>query len=237
VSDLNDSLIDAPLVADNDADQELGGDAAVALSDQEIQGARVRLLCRTVERIDGADDVAVALTAEFQPAPATRFTHATVVLEMTMPEQTQIIEVAPTEVRTPDPITFKVTKSGKISLKKVVDAELGSAHEVSYSIYPCVVRGSGAASKFASWSFEEHVQTAAGIGQSQDLILTLAGSGPFSADVRVSARLLKPGVSGALQRVRDLILGPNLQSFRTRTVTFAPSTPQPKKRGFFSFLG
>src|ERR1700754_419634 len=165
-----DQLIDTPLVADPDADEELSGDQAEALSDDEIRGARLRLLRKTIERIEGGDDVALALTAEFHPAPGTRFTHATVSLRLTGPAGARVIEVAPVELRTADPVTFKVTSSGKISFEKLVTAEIGATREVSYSTYPCLVRGSGAASTFATWTFEEHAQAHGGLGQAQDLI-------------------------------------------------------------------
>lgn len=146
-----------------------------------------------------------------------------------------MIEVAPVELRTADPVTFKVTSSGKISFEKLVKAEIGAAREVSYSTYPCLVRGSGAASAFATWSFEEHAQARGGLGQAQDLILTLAGAGPFQAEVRVSARLLRPGLEGMLDRVRDLILGPGLEAGAARPVTLA-LPPAPARSGLFAFF-
>lgn len=47
---MDDPLVDAPLVANLDADQELSGERAEALSDDEIRGARVRLLRKTIEK-------------------------------------------------------------------------------------------------------------------------------------------------------------------------------------------
>jgi len=231
---MSDELLAVALVPDNDADQELSGDVE-ALSDEEVAGARVRLLRRTIERIEGGEDVAVALTTEFHPAPGTRFTHATVSLRLTAPPGVQVIEVAPVELRTTDPVTFKVTRSGKISFEKFIKAEAGIADEVSYTTYPCLVRGAGAASMYATWSFEEHAKAHGGIGQQQELLLTLPGTGPFQAEVRVAARLLKPGLPGIAERVRDLVLGPQLREGRTRSVSLI-LPPASKRSGLFAFL-
>lgn len=227
-------LLDTALVPDLDAEQELSGDRVEALSDDEISGARVRLLRKTIETIEGGDDVAVALTAEFHPAPATRFTYATVMVRLIDPAGAQVIDVSPVELHSADPVTFKVTSSGKISIEKLVKAELGASRETSYSVYPCLVRGSGAASSFATWSFEEHAEAHSGIGQFQDLILTLSGKGPFQAEVRVAARLLKPGLAGALERVRDMILGPSLAGASHSVTLTVPAAPA--RSGLFGFF-
>ena len=229
-------LFEAPLVADTDADSELHVASAEveALSDDEIAGSRVRLLRKTVERSDDEAATAILFTTEFHPAPAARFTHASIVLDFISPENSKLISVAPSEVRANEPITFEVTRSGKISIEKVAKAELGKSTKVSYSVYPCMVRGSGVASHLARWTLEEQSPGNDGIGQSQDLALTLAGEGPFIAEVTVSARLLKPGIRGMVQRVRELILGPELDISPQKTVAFA-LPPHQGRSGFFSF--
>jgi hypothetical protein len=63
---------------------------------------------------------------------------------------------------------------------------------------------------------EENVEVNTGIGQKQVIAFTLSGLGPFEASVSISARLIRPGMLGKLDAIRDLILGPSLEDASPR---------------------
>lgn len=227
-------LIDAPLVGDPDAERELNVSPAEALSDDEIRGARFSLVRRGVERVqgDGFSGLAVALDAYFHPAPGTHFSDAEIRINLTQPAGTVFADVAPAEWREPEPVRFKIERSATLGITaELAKAGLGRTETVEYTRYYCRIRGSGAGHSRARWTLEENEKTGEGVGQVSRLVLTLAGDGPFAADLLMRCQLVRPGIAGVVDRVRELILGPQLTDGRLMQFTIAPA--ESSKGGWF----
>lgn len=83
-----------------------------------------------------------------------------------------------------------------------------SSRKRKYVRYHCNVQGSGEGTNLARWDFHENADRRDGIGREQVLTLTLPVTGPVTGEVIVSARLARKGIGGAIDAIRDLILGP-----------------------------
>lgn len=203
-------LVDSTLVPDPDAEEELGADAVAAIADEEIRGCRLLVVRRAVEPIElgGAAGGAVQLGCTFQPAPGLRFTWARLVLRLTGPDGVLIVDVAPRKVPEGEPVRFTVDGKGKIGVN-AQGVEVGAEETVKkeFTIYHCSVQGSGEGTSIARWDFAENPHSRGGIVREQVLALTLPATGDVTGEMTVTARLVRPGIGGALDAIRDLVLG------------------------------
>lgn len=207
------ALIDAPLVPDPDADEELGPTDVEAIADEDLRGSRLLLVRRAIEPIDleGTAGGVVQLVCTFQPAVGTRFTSAQFRLRLVTPDGLKIIDLAPRSVDDPNPVEFTLNGKGQLGIKHpAVPVEPGVEVGVSktYAKYHCRVQGAGEGTSLARWDFRENPDRRDGIGREQILTVTLPVVGPVTGSAIVSARLAKAGLRGSLEAVRDLILGP-----------------------------
>jgi hypothetical protein len=239
-SDPGETLLDLPLVADPHADSELGAGPSKAelLSDDEIRGARFQLVRRTIERVEagGTKGLAVAMDAYFHPAPGTRFTDAVLRINLSAPAGAVFADVAPEDMRDPEPVRFKITRNA--ALKITVSKLEGSARaerEMEYVRYASRIVAIGAGGPRAMWTFAENERTGEPIGPVNRLVVTLAGDGPFDASTLMSCQLVRRGLGGLADRVRELILGPQLKL--GVSTTFRIEAPQERKSsGWFDWL-
>lgn len=86
-------LIDAPLVPDPDAEEEMGPGDLEPIADEDLRGSRLLLVRRAIEPIDleGTPGGVVQLACTFQPAQGTRFTFAQFRLRLVIPAGIRII--------------------------------------------------------------------------------------------------------------------------------------------------
>lgn len=236
-------LLDATLIPDPLAEGELGPNEARSIADTDVKGARIQLAQTALERvdIDGEAGLALALAAVFHAPPAARFSYGEIRLRLVAPTDALFVDVAPVTEQDQVAVNFTLSRSGKISLNTedlpvMPSASVEQGKTRAFTIYHCAVRASGSASRRALWTLSENPDTRQGIGHSTQLALTLRGTGPFAADVLVSARLIKPGLAGQVAAIRDMILGPALNPVSEHRVEFsAPAKPQ-KASGWFAFL-
>jgi hypothetical protein len=235
-NDHDEVLIDAPLVPDPDADEEMGPTDIEAIADQDLEGSRLLLVRRAAEPIDleGTPGGAISFACTFQPADGTRFTSALLLLRLNTPEGVRIIDVAPRDV--PDqPVQFAVDRKGTLSVKpKLVEASVEAGTRKEFAVYHCAVQGSGAGTALARWNFRENPHRRDGLGREQVLVLTLPVTGPVTATVSVSARLERDGLRGRLEALRDLILGVRPED-RQYPLSFE-IPQQPPRSGLSRFL-
>lgn len=204
-------LVDAPLVADPDPrNVSYRGEAPETLSDADLRGSRLLLVRRAVEglELDGRRGGVVQIACVFHPSEGTRFSWARVELRLTEPVGVRVVDVAPREVREGEPVTFTVDGKGKLALKYQV-AEAGAEKSVrrEFAVYHCAVQGSGESTALARWDFAENPHTRDGIGREQVLALTLPVTGAVGGTLAVNARLVRAGMLGRVETIRDLVLG------------------------------
>lgn len=221
-------LIDAPLVPDTDADKELGPRDAKAIADEDLQGSRFLLVRRAVEAIDisGTPGGAIKFACTFHAAAGTRFVEARLVLRLTEPPGVSIHDLAPREVRESEPARFKLDEKGKLSLGyDKVGAGFGqeSGTTTEFAIYHCAVRGSGENTMLARWDFIENPHKKDGLGHEQVLALTIPVTGQVAGDISVSARLVRPGLKGAWDAIREMVIGEQERSYPI-SFTIPPKT-------------
>lgn len=217
-------LIDAPLVADADADEELGPGDASAIADEDLQGSRLLLALKSVTpiKIDEQPGGMVEMVCTFQPGYNTRFTWARLTVLLKQPEGIQIVDLAPREIQDPQPVKITVDSKGSLGLNRApAEVSLEKTVKKEYAAYSCSVRGSGASTAKARWDFTENSHRQDGLGTEQALALTLQTTGPVSGIVLINARLARTGVGGALLAVRDVVLGA-----RQRDHAFAVEIPE-----------
>lgn len=212
---MDDVLIDASLVKDPDAANELGP-GPQAIADEDLAGSRFLLVRRAVEPIqyDGGRGGAVALGCVFQPAPDARFAWARIALKLTIPPGVRLLDVGPREVREQEPVRFTVDAKGKLGVSQgpfTGAVEDGLRRE--FVVYHCQVQGSGDGTALALWSFKENPHRQDGLGPEQVLTLSVAATGRVTGQVTVSARLVRGGLSRALDTLRDLVLAPAEQRY------------------------
>ena len=203
-------LIDIPLVPDPDADEEMGPTDAEAIADEDLQGSRLLLVRRTVKpiQIDGESGGIVEFLCTFQPAFGSRFQWASLTLRLNVPEQIKIIDMAPRSVKDQEPVQFTFDDKGKIGLKhNIANANLETEIKKTFAVYECTVQGSGIGTNLARWDFRENSHRQDGLGVEHPLVITLSTTGRITGSVNVNARLIRPGLSGKLTTIRDMILG------------------------------
>lgn len=225
-------LIDAPLVPDPDADEELGSTDVEAIADEDLRGSRLLLVRRASEPIDleGTPGGLVQLACTFQPGQGTRFTSAQFRLRLVTPDGIRIVDLAPRSLDDPNPVEVTLNRKGQLGLtshtvpiEPIVEIGLSK----KYVRYHCQVQGSGEGTSLARWDFMENPDRRDGIGQEQVLTLTLPVTGQVTGSVIVSARLARSGLRSSIEAIRDMILGaqPNERSY---PITFEiPETPSP----------
>lgn len=224
-------LIDAPLVADPDADEEMGPGDAEAIADEDLEGSRLLLVRRVAEAVDldGTPGGAVQIACTFQPARDTRFTWARLLLRLSTPQGVRIVDLAPRVVREDEPVRFTLDRSGKIGLSyKVAEASAEAGKHKEYVIYYCSIQGSGEGTSLARWDFNENPHRKDGLEREQVLALTVPVTGTVTGTVSVNARLTRAGLRGRIAAIRDLVLGANPGE---RSYPFAfeiPATPPAK---------
>ena len=134
-------------------------------------------------------------------------------VDLSAPFGAVFLDVAPREVRANEPVQFTVAREGKIGVSYGgAEAGASTGEKRTFTVYPCLVRGSGAMSARALWDLRENQLSADGIGHEQVLVLTLPVVGAIEADLLVNARLIRPGLAGRLDAIRDMVLGPGLGS-------------------------
>lgn len=222
-------IVDAALVPDPDAGQEMGPTDVEAIADEDLKGSRLLLVRRAVEPVDlgGTPGGAVEFACTFQPGRGTRFTWARLLLRLKTPERVRIVDLAPREVRENEPVRFTLDRSGKLALSyQVVEAGLEAGRQKEFSVYQCSVQGSGEGTTLARWDFNESPHRKDGIGREQPLALTLPVTGRVTGTVSVSARCVRQGLRGSIEALRDMILGgPDEQHY---PISFEiPESPPP----------
>lgn len=218
MSDEETMLADVPLVADPNATEELGATDIEAIADEDLKGSRLLLVRRVVESIDleGTPGGIVQLVCTFQPAEGARFSSAQFRLRLATPAGLKVIDLEPRVVDDKHPVEFTIDKKGKLGLSIPSvpiepSVEIGSSKK--YVRYHCTVQGSGAGTSLARWDFRENPDRRDGIGLEQVLTLTLPVIGPVTGNVTVSARLVRSGLRGKIDAIRDLIVGADDRSY------------------------
>lgn len=225
-------LIDAPLVADADADQEMGSTDVEAITDQDLKGSRLLLVRRAIEPIDleGTSGGVVQFACAFQPAPGARFTFAQLRLRLVTPAGLRIIDLAPRSIDDTNPVEFTLDRKGQLGIKSLpvsieTSVEFGSSKK--YTKYHCKVQGSGEGTSLARWDFRENPDRKDGIGPEQVLTLTLPLTGQVMGEVVVSARLARSGLRGKIEAIRDMVLGAQENESSYPVAFDIPKVPSP----------
>jgi hypothetical protein len=229
-------LVDTPLIPDADADEEMGPGDSETIADEELRGSRFLLVRRAIEAIDidGAPGGAIKFACTFHSSPGTRFVEARLALRLNDPPGVNVYDLAPREVRENEPVRFKVDDKGKLSLGYAkIGAELGheSGSSTEFAVYHCVVKGSGANTALAKWDFTENPHKQDGIGHEQVLALTIPATGKVAATLSVSARLARPGLKGAFDAIRELVIGNEERNYQ---ISF--TIPPKKRSGLLNWL-
>lgn len=239
MSDQETLLADVPLVADPDASEEMGASDIEAIADEDIKGSRLLLVRRIIEPIDleGTPGGIVQLVCTFQPAEGTRFSSAQFRLRLATPAGLRVVDLAPRVIDDAHPVEITIDKRGKLGLNipsVPVEPSLEIGTSKKYIRYHCTVQGSGAGTSLARWDFRENPDRRDGIGREQVLTLTLSKIGSITGSVIVSARLVRSGLRGRIEAIRDMIVGGG-PSDRSYPIAFeVPKAPSPD--GLAAFL-
>lgn len=216
MSDNDKGLIDLPLVPDSDADEEMGPADMEAIADEDLRGSRLLLTRRTAEpiEIEGQVGGLVEFLCTFQPAYGTRFLWASLTLRFHTPDGIKLIDLAPRAVNDEEPVQFTINEKGMLGLEHK-PAKIGVETEVKKTLasYSCIVQGSGISTAVARWDFRENPHKRDGLGAEHQLVTTLSVTGQVKGAVSVSARLARPGLSGNLTALRDMIIGPGKRTY------------------------
>jgi hypothetical protein len=238
MSDQETMLADVPLVADPNANEEMGATDIEAIADEDLKGSRLLLVRRVIEPIDleGTPGGIVQLVCTFQPAEGARFNSAQFRLRLATPIGLRVIDLAPRSLDDEHPVEFTIDRKGKLGVK-IPTVPIEPGFEVGkskkYVKYHCSVQGSGEGTSLARWDFRENPDRRDGIGREQVLTLTLPVIGPVTGNVIVSARLIRSGLKGRIEAVRDMIVGG--ENERSYPIAFEiPKIPSPT--GLLQFL-
>lgn len=225
-------LADVPLVADPEANEELGAADIKAIADEDLKGSRLLLVRRVVEPIDleGTPGGVVQLVCTFQPAEGARFSSAQFRLRLLSPAGLRVVDLAPRSLDDEHPVEFTVDRKGKLginipSVPIEPGVEIGTSKK--YVKYHCSVQGSGEGTSLVRWDFRENSDRGDGIGREQVLTLTLPVIGSVTGSVIVSARLVRSGLRSRIEAVRDMIVGAGPDE-RSYPIAFdIPKIPSP----------
>jgi len=234
-------LIDAALVPDPDESNEMGAADIATITDEDLRGSRLLLVRRAVESIevDGTPGGIVQLACTFQPADGARFASAQFRLRLTTPEGVRIIDVAPRVIDDPHPVELTLGRKGQLGLKVfAVEPKIEASSSKKYVRYHCNVQGSGAGTNLARWDFHENPDRRDGLGRDEQVLtITLPVTGSVIGEVIVSARLARRGIGGAVDAIRDLVLGPRPSERAYPVGIEIPPKPAPSRlERFLSFL-
>jgi hypothetical protein len=140
----------------------------------------------------------------------TRFSWASIKIRLKKPVGITLIDVAPHEVREREPVKMSVDGTGKLGVKYGF-FEIGAEEQVTkeYTMYHCSVQGSGQRTALARWDLNENPHRREGLGTEQVLAFTLPVSGLVTVEFLIAARVVRSGIVGGLDAVRDLVLGTN----------------------------
>jgi hypothetical protein len=225
-------LLDAPLVPDPDADEELGATDIEAIADEDLKGCRLLLVRRAIEPIDleSTPGGVVQLACTFQPSHGMRFICAQLRLRLLTPAGIRIMDLEPRSLDDPNPVEFTLNRKGQIgvsSLPVPIEPSVEISSSKKYDMYHCRVQGAGEGTNLARWDFRENPDRRDGLGSEQVLALTLAVTGRVTGSVIVSARLARSGLGGSIEAIRDMVLGSRPYE-RSYPITFEiPETPSP----------
>jgi hypothetical protein len=231
-------LLDEPLVADSDVDNEMDATREIAqLSDEEVAGARLLLTRKGLARLDDGSGVVMELAANFDRPHGAHMASARIQISIASPEEATFADIAPVEVRDTEAVKFSIKKGGSLSIKvEKIEGKLDAQQSTEFNRYYCRVEGSGAGTHRAVWTFYENPQTDEGVNHANPLMVTLKGAGPFTMDIATSCRIVRPGIGGLKDRIRELVLGPQLQTGRgVRSITI-DVPPQPPRGSWWSRL-
>lgn len=210
------TLIDVPLVADPDADEEMGSSSSETIADEHLRGSRFLMVQRAVESIDigGTRGGAIKFACTFHAAPGARFVEAGLTLRLSEPQGVKIHDLAPREVRENEPVRFKIDDKGKLSLG-YADVKIGqeSGATTEFATYHCSIKGSGENTSLAIWDFIENPYKLEGITHEQVLVLIIPVTGQITGTVSVNARLVRRGLKGAWDAIRDMVIGGSEQRY------------------------
>ena len=209
-------LIDAPLVPDPDADEEMGPTDAEAIADEDLQGSRLLLTRRTAAPVKLGNQVGglAEFLCTFQPAFESRFVWASLTLRLEAPEGIKLIDVAPNAINDDEPVQVTIDDKGKLGLKySPAKFDIESGVSQTFTTYTCTVQGSGIGTSLARWDFRENPHKENGLGAEHQLVTTLSATGRIKASITVSARLARPGMGGGLAALRDLVMGPKQRTY------------------------
>lgn len=230
-------LLELSLVPDPDADEEMGpGDASETIMDEEVEGCRLLLVLRGAEpiQLEGGPGGAVEIACTFQPAEGMRFSWARLVLRLKEPAGVRVVDLGPRDVREAEPVKFTVSGKGTVGLKyQIAQAGMERGQSKEFAVYHCAVHGSGESTPNARWDFTENPHRRDGIGREQVLMLTLPVTGPVAGTLTANARIVRPGLAGRVDAIRDLVLGPRSHE-REHSVAF--EIPEPPRESVISRL-
>jgi hypothetical protein len=198
-------------VPDPDADGELGVADVAAIADEDLKGSRLLLVRRAIAPIDldGTSGGVIQLACTFQPAEGLRFTSAQFRLRFMTPPGIRIIDLAPRSLDDPNPVEFTLSRKGQLGIKSLpvpIESSFEAGVSEKFVRYHCNVQGSGEGTNLARWDFRENADRRDGIGREHVLTLTLPLTGIVTGSLIVSARLVRPGLRGVVDAIRDMIL-------------------------------
>lgn len=211
----NDILLERFLIPDPDAERELGGSSQAVITDAEIKNCRILVTRKEITLADftGIPGGMVQLSCSFQPAVGTRFSYGQFWLQLLQPNDIRFFDISPRIVNDPNPVEFTLDHKGTITLKHPtfpLEPSLERGTSKKYTRYHCSVQGTGIGTNIARWDFRENPDRKDGIGLEQIVSFTVPTQSIIEASVMVSARIVRSGMPGMIDAVRDLILGSQL---------------------------
>lgn len=209
--EINQTLLDVDLIPDADADNELGS-ARTKFAEEDVEGSRFLLVCRSVEpvMIEGKPGAVIHLLSTFHAAPGARYSTAEISIRLLQPEGVIIVDLSPRDAHQGDAVKITLGENGKFTTSPLPMAfSVEGAENITkeYTIFPSQITGSGEGTSKARWTFYENPQHKSGIGHEQLLSVSLQAAGTITGTVRVAARLIRPGLDGHMDSLRDLIFG------------------------------
>jgi hypothetical protein len=197
------------------------------IADEAVRDSRLLVVQRAIEALDldGTTGGAVQLACTFHAAPGTRFIWARILLQLQNPDGIRIIDLAPREVREAEPVRFTIDGKGTIGVNyEIVEVIAEEQVQKEFAVYHCSVKGSGASTTIARWDFAENPHRRDGLGHEHVLTLTVPVRGEVSGLLRMSARLLRPGLQRHMDAIRDMVLGQDEYRY-PMTFTIPPTPP------------
>lgn len=218
-------MLALPLEADRIADQELGQEQGNAIADEELKGCRLLLVKKKVYPINHERGPSgfIQFACNFQPGDGTRFGFANLSLNFIEPGGIEILELKPKMLEISDDPINPHAPEGRQTANGIQQTSTATGgNRLPNLNYLCKISGTGEGTTLARWNFSENPQRKFGLGGEQVLNLMLLAQGVVRGKAMVTARLIKPGLGGSYQKIRDLILG---ASSEDRTYNFEFKIP------------